>query len=112
MTDINRVGIDLAKTVFHDTAVDEAGAVVERKRFRRAGLHSYLTLLSPGCVVAMEACSSAHHWARLALHLGHKVLMMSPHKVERRTPTPTRTTSTTRTGSPRRRAVRACGSLG
>ena len=89
MTDINRVGIDLAKTVFHDTAVDEAGAVV-----------------------AMEACSSAHHWARLALHLGHKVLMMSPHKVERRTPTPTRTTSTTRTGSPRRRAVRACGSLG
>ena len=81
MTDINRVGIDLAKTVFHVTAVDEAGAVVERKRFRRAGLHSYLTLLSPGCVVAMEACGSAHHWARLALHLGHKVLMMSPHKV-------------------------------
>ena len=37
--DINRVGIDLAKTVFHVTAVDEAGAVVERKRFRRAGLH-------------------------------------------------------------------------
>ena len=81
MTDIKRVGIDLAKTVFHVTAVDEAGAVVERKRFRRAGLHSYLTLLSPGCVVAMEACGSAHHWARLALHLGHKVLMMSPHKV-------------------------------
>ena len=81
MTDINRVGIDLAKTVFHVTAVDEAGAVVERKRFRRAGLHSYLTLLPPGCLVAMEACGSAHHWARLALHLGHKVLMMSPHKV-------------------------------
>ena len=81
MTDINRVGIDLAKTVFHVTAVDEAGVVVERKRFRRAGLHSYLTLLPPGCLVAMEACGSAHHWARLALHLGHKVLMMSPHKV-------------------------------
>ena len=81
MTDIKRVGIDLAKTVFHVTAVDEAGAVVERKRFRRAGLHSYLTLLPPGCLVAMEACGSAHHWARLALHLGHKVLMMSPHKV-------------------------------
>ena len=81
MTDIKRVGIDLAKTVFHVTAVDEAGAVVARKRFRRAGLHSYLTLLPPGCLVAMEACGSAHHWARLALHLGHKVLMMSPHKV-------------------------------
>ena len=81
MTDINRVGIDLAKTVFHVTAVDEAGEVVERKRFRRAGLHSYLTLLPPGCVVAMEACGSAHHWARLALSLGHEVLMMSPHKV-------------------------------
>ena len=81
MTDIKRVGIDLAKTVFHVTAVDEAGAVVARKRFRRAGLHSYLTLLPSGCLVAMEACGSAHHWARLALHLGHKVLMMSPHKV-------------------------------
>lgn len=81
MTDIRRVGIDLAKRNFHLTAVDERGEVVERKRLRRAGLHSYLTMLPPGCVVAMEACASAHHWGRLAARLGHRVLMMSPHKV-------------------------------
>ena len=81
MTDIRRVGIDLAKKNFHLTAVDEGGEVVERKRLRRAGLHSYLTMLPRGCVVAMEACASAHHWGRLAARLGHRVLMMSPHKV-------------------------------
>ena len=81
MTDVKRVGIDLAKMIFHVTAVDERGELVERKRFRRAGLHSYLTLLPPGCVVAMETCGSAHHWGRLAMSLGHRVLLMSPHKV-------------------------------
>ena len=69
----------MARTVSHATA-EEAGAVVERKCLRRARLHSYLTLQSPGCLVAMEACGSAHHWARLVLHLGHKILVMSPHK--------------------------------
>ena len=66
MKDVKRVGIDLAKKIFHVTAVDERGELVERKRFRRAGLQSYLTLLPTGCVVAMEACGSAHHWGRLA----------------------------------------------
>ena len=81
MKDVKRVGIDLAKKIFHVTAVDERGELVERKRFRRAGLQSYLTLLPTGCVVAMEACGSAHHWGRLALRLGHRVLLMSPHLV-------------------------------
>ena len=81
MTDIGRVGIDLAKRIFHLTAVDETGGVVERKRPCRAGLQSYLTMLPPGCVIAMEACASAHHWGRLAARLDHRVLMMSPHKV-------------------------------
>ena len=53
MMDIKRVGIDLAKNNFHLTAVDEADEVVERKRLRRAGLQSYLTLLPPGCVVSL-----------------------------------------------------------
>ena len=80
MSNFSRVGIDLAKKIFHITAVDESGAVVERKRLRRAGLQSYLTMLPQGCVVAMEACGSAHHWGRLASRLGHQVLLMSPHK--------------------------------
>ena len=78
MNDIRRVGIDLAKKVFHVTAVDASGGVVERKRLRRAGLRSYLMRLPGGCVVAMEACGSAHHWGRLAGRLGHEALLMSP----------------------------------
>ena len=67
MENVTRVGIDLGKQVFHVTAVDAAGAVVERKRLRRAGLQSYLRRLPRGCVVAMESCGGAHHWARQAL---------------------------------------------
>ncbi len=78
MDEIARVGIDLAKKVFHVTALDAAGAVMDRKRLRRAGLQSYLAQLPRGCVVAMEACGSAHHWARLAMRLGHQAVLMSP----------------------------------
>ena len=78
MEQITRVGIDLGKKVFHVTAVDADGAVVERKRLRRAGLRSYLALLPRGSAVAMESCGGAHHWARLSLRLGHRPMLMSP----------------------------------
>ena len=78
MDKVSRVGIDLAKKVFHVTAVDGGGTVLERKRLRRAGLQSYLSRLPTGCVIAMEACGGAHHWGRLAIRHGHEVLMMSP----------------------------------
>ena len=81
MEQVARVGIDLAKRVFHVTAVDDGGAVVERKRLRRAGLHSYLAQLPQDRVVALEACGSAHHWGRIAARHGHRVRLMSPHKV-------------------------------
>lgn len=45
MDKVTRVGIDLAKKVFHVTAVDADGAVLERKRLRRAGLQSFLACL-------------------------------------------------------------------
>ena len=78
MDKVARVGIDLAKRVFHVTAVDADGAVLERRKLRRAGLQSYLALLPAGCTVAMEACGGAHHWGRLAAGHGHRVLLMSP----------------------------------
>ena len=78
MDKVSRVGIDLAKRVFHVTAVDADGAVLERRKLRRAGLQSYLALLPAGCTVAMEACGGAHHWGRLAARHGHRVLLMSP----------------------------------
>ena len=78
MDKVSRVGIDLAKKLFHVTAVDDGGTVLERKRLRRAGLQSYLSMLPTGCAIALEACGGAHHWGRLAIRHGHKVLMMSP----------------------------------
>ena len=81
MENIARVGIDLAKKVFHVTAVDDTGAMVERRKLRRAGLQSYLACLPRGCVVAMEACGSANHWGRLAAWHGHTVRLMSPQYV-------------------------------
>ena len=81
MEKVTRVAIDLAKRVFHVTAVDDSGAVLDRKRFRRPGLESYLAMLPQGCVVAMEACGSAHHWGRLAARHGHRVVLMSPQHV-------------------------------
>ena len=78
MNEITRVGVDLAKKVFHVTAMDAAGEVVERKRLRRAGLQSYLAMLPRGCLVAMEACGSSHHWSRHAIRLGLRPLLISP----------------------------------
>ncbi len=72
MNEIKRIGMDLGKRVFHVTAADAKGRIVERKRLRRAGLQSYLAKLPVGCEVAMEACGSAHQRCRLASRLGTK----------------------------------------
>ena len=82
MENVARVGIDLAKQVFHVTAVDASGQVVERRRLRRSGLQSYLSGLARGSVVAMEACGGAHHWARWALGAGLRPLLLSPQFVK------------------------------
>ena len=78
MDKITRVGVDLGKRVFHVTAVDASGRVVQRKRFGRAGLRSYLAQLPVPCEVSLEACGSAHHWGRFAQGLGHAARLMSP----------------------------------
>ena len=81
MNEITRVAVDLAKRIFHVTAMDDDGNVVERKRLRRAGLQSYLAQLPRGRIVAMEACGGAHRWGRLAARHGHRVRLISPHFV-------------------------------
>ena len=60
---VTRVGLDLAKSVFQVHGVDHAGATVVRRRLARSQLLGFFGKLSP-CIVGMEACSSAHHWAR------------------------------------------------
>jgi len=72
------VGIDLAKEVFAVCVMDAAGTVIERQRLRRAAFERWLQSLQGTCVVAMEACSSAHHWARLLAARGHTVRLITP----------------------------------
>lgn len=81
MGEITTVGLDLAKNVFQVHAVDEAGAVVERKRLRRGQVLGFFEKL-PSCLVGLEACATAHHWARKLIALGHEVRLMPPHYVK------------------------------
>lgn len=67
---IMTVGVDLAKNVFSVHGVDEHGQVALRRTVRRDQLLALFASLSP-CVIAMEACSGAHHWARQFTRLGH-----------------------------------------
>lgn len=72
------VGIDLAKNVFAVHGVDEHGkAALVRPAVPRGKLHELIASLPP-CTVAMEACSGAHHWARLFSAHGHIVRMIAP----------------------------------
>jgi len=61
---IARVGVDLAKQVIQVHAVDASGQRVAARAIKREQFFAWCTQLPTGCVVAMEACSSAHHWAR------------------------------------------------
>jgi transposase len=73
---ISTVGLDLAKSVFTVHGVDEHGKVVLRKTVRRSKLLELFTQL-PACVVGMEACGGAQHWARELRQLGHEPRIMA-----------------------------------
>lgn len=60
---ITTVGLDLAKSVFQVHAVDGRGKAVLRKQLKRSEMASFFANL-PSSLIGMEACSSAHHWAR------------------------------------------------
>ena len=77
MNAITRVGIDLAKNIMKIHAVDQAGRVVLRKTISREKFLSWFANL-PRCRVAMEACSTAHYWARRLSELGHEVRLIPP----------------------------------
>ena len=72
------IGIDLAKTVFAVHGVNEFGrAELVRPSVPRARLHELIATLPP-CTIGMEACSGAHHWARLFIAAGHTVRLIAP----------------------------------
>ena len=74
---ITHVGIDLAKHVFSVYGVDERGHCRLRRDLRRAQMLKFFANLSP-CVLALEACASAHYWARELSKLGHEVRLINP----------------------------------
>ena len=78
---VRRLGIDLGKNNFHLWGVDEAEQVVLRKKLKRGKLLQVLANM-PACLVGMEACGGAHHWAREIEKLGHEVRMMAPQFVK------------------------------
>lgn len=74
------LGIDLGKNSCSMVGLDDAGAVVLRRRLRREGMIKLAGKLRP-CVVAMEACCGAHHLGRVLRAQGHDVRLMSPEYV-------------------------------
>ena len=72
------IAVDVAKTVFEIAVSDHPGQVRERHRLSRAGFRQFLAARPPATVI-MEACSSAHHWARHAQSRGHEVVLVPPH---------------------------------
>lgn len=79
--EVKVMGIDLAKRYFHVHGVDVGGRKVISKKFSRQKLKEYLVTLPP-CIVAMEACASAHYWARVLRSYGHEVRLIAPQFVK------------------------------
>jgi transposase len=73
--EVTTIGLDLAKHVFQVHGVDASGSVVLRRRLRRRELLTFFAGLKP-CLVGMEACATAHYWARELRALGHEVRLM------------------------------------
>lgn len=78
---ITTIGVDLAKSVFQVHGVDANGRVALQKRLRRKQVLPFFAQ-APACLIGMEACSSAHYWARELEKLGHSVRLMAPQFVK------------------------------
>ena len=80
MTEMMTIGLDLAKTVFQVHGADCEGRTVLRRRLRRGQVLAFFVSIPP-CLVGLEACASAHHWARELQVLGHAVRLIPPQYV-------------------------------
>jgi len=81
MSKITTVGLDLAKNVLHVVCCDARGRVVQKRMLRRSQVSAYFANL-PASRVGIEACASAHYWARQLTALGHQVKLMPPQYVK------------------------------
>jgi len=78
---VTTIGIDLAKNVIQVHGVDERGKAALKKQLKRAQVAAFFANLPP-CLIGMEACAGAHHWARKLESFGHSVKLMAPQFVK------------------------------
>src|ERR1700756_4153537 len=72
---VTTIGLDIAKNVFQVHGIDANERVVVRKQLRRGQVLAFFKALPP-CLIGMEACATAHYWARELTKLGHRVRLM------------------------------------
>ena len=77
MEEVSTIGLDIAKHVFQAHGATVTGAVLFRRKLRREHVLSFFAS-QPRCLIAMEACASAHYWARAIGELGHEVRLIPP----------------------------------
>ena len=75
MKEVLIIGVDLAKQIFQLHGATSEGEAVFRKKLSRKQFAAFMQK-HPGCIVAMEACATAHHWARTLSALGHAVRLI------------------------------------
>ena len=78
---VTTIGLDLAKDVFQICAADANGKILYNKQLRRHQMAEFFTKL-PACLIGVEACGSAHYWARKLQAMGHEVKLMPPQYVK------------------------------
>lgn len=78
---LTTIGIDLAKNVFQIHGVDQQGKAVLKKQLKREQMAVFFAN-TPPCLIGMEACSGAHHWARKLTSFGHTVKLVAPQFVK------------------------------
>ena len=77
MREFIRIGVDLGKTCFQLHALEGEGGPAVKGKLSRSKMRSFFAESAP-CRVGMEACSSAHYWARELAAMGHEVVLMPP----------------------------------
>jgi hypothetical protein len=72
-----RIGVDLAKNYFQVHALTTDGRSAVKRKLRRSTMHEFFSRIER-CRIGMEACGSAHYWARELVAMGHEVILMPP----------------------------------
>ena len=78
---VTTVGLDLAKNVFQVHGIAATGDIIVRRRLRRSQVREFFASLK-SCLIGMEACGTAHFWARELVALGHEVKIIPPSYVK------------------------------